>query len=116
MKSLDSIEKSLEDRFDKKNQTINESHIRDYDLQKQNKQASTFFRIEFSSSIPEETKSFLRDNTPTILDFPSKFSLKILHKNHLIQNLGSIFRVLTHHIPRADMEHHRETNYELTYL
>ena len=84
MKSLDSIEKSLEDRFDKKNQTINESHIRDYDLQKQNKQASTFFRIEFSSSIPEETKSFLRDNTSAILDFPIKFDLNILHKNHVI--------------------------------
>jgi len=85
MKSLDSIHKSLEDRFDRKNQTINESHIRDYDLQKQDKQTSTFFRIEFSSSIPEETKSFLKNNTPTILDFPSKFGLNILHINHLIR-------------------------------
>ena len=85
MKSLDSIEKSFEDRFDRKHQPINESHIRDYDLQKKNKHTSIFIRIEFSSSIPEETKVFLRDNTHSILNFPSKFGLNILHINHLIR-------------------------------
>ena len=91
MKPLDNIEKSFEDRFDRKHHTINESHIRDYDLQKQNKQTSIFFRIEFSSSIPEETKSFLKDNTNAILDFPRKFDFRKFSSIYLQKNLKHVF-------------------------
>ena len=63
MKSLDSIEKSFEDRFDVKLRTINESNIIDFDRKKKPKDTSTFFKIKFSSSIPEETKLFMKDIT-----------------------------------------------------
>ncbi len=85
MKSLDSIDKSLDDRFDRKRQTINESQIRDYDLHKKHKNTSTFFRLEFSPSIPKETKLFLISKTHAILDYPSKFGLYIIHAMHLIR-------------------------------
>ena len=75
MKSIDNIEKSLDERFDEKLFTIRESHIKEFDLQKKPKKTSSFFHIEFSESIPENTKEFLKEKIPNILDFPSKFGL-----------------------------------------
>ena len=84
MKSLDSINKSLEERFDPKLRTIGESEFQKYDKQKRKFTTSKFFHIKFSKSIPEETKIFLKKKLPGILDFPKKFGLEINHANHLI--------------------------------
>ena len=59
MKSFNNIDKSFEDRFDPKFRTIGESQLQNYDQEKQQIPASKIFRIEFSASIPEETKIFL---------------------------------------------------------
>ena len=75
MKSIDNIEKSLDERFDEKFFTIRESHIKEFDRQKKPKKTSSFFHIEFSRSIPENTRRFLKEKIPNILDFPSKFGL-----------------------------------------
>jgi len=85
MKSLDRIYKSLEERFDSKFNTINQSQINDFDREKINKRASSFFKIEFSTSIPEETKLFLKEKIPSILDFPIKFGLKTIHANYTLR-------------------------------
>ena len=59
MKSIDSIDKSFEERFDPKLHTIGESQLQNYDKQKEQLPPSKYFRIEFSTSIPENTKKFL---------------------------------------------------------
>ena len=58
MKSFDSIDKSFEERFDPKLRTIGESQLQNHDRQKEQIPPSKFFRIEYSASIPEETKLF----------------------------------------------------------
>ena len=85
MKSIDSIEKSLEDRFDPKQRRIGEFQFRDHDCEKQKKSISNFFRVKFSQSIPDETKSFLNEKLHVILDFPEKFGLNMHHGNHLLR-------------------------------
>ena len=85
MKSFDSIDKSFEERFDPKLRTIGESQLQNHDRQKEQIPPSKFFRIEYSASIPEETKLFLSGKIPDILDFPEKFGIQIPHANHLLR-------------------------------
>ena len=87
MKSFDSIDKSFEERFDPKLRTIGESHLQNYDKQKELIQPSKYFRIEFSTSIPEKTKNFLNGKLPGILDFSGKFGLQLPHAGHLLRFL-----------------------------
>ena len=85
MKSIESIDKSFEDRFDPKLHTIRESQFLNYDKGKKEIPTSKIFRVQFSESIPEETKLFLRGKLHYILDFPGKFGLKIHRANHLLR-------------------------------
>jgi len=85
MKSLDSIDKSFEERFDPKLRSIGVTQLQNYDSQKDHIPPSKFFRIEFSTSIPEETKIFLKGKLPSILDFSEKFGLQIPHANHVLR-------------------------------
>ncbi|MDE0792147.1 MAG: hypothetical protein OSB08_00735 [SAR324 cluster bacterium] len=85
MKSLDSIDKSFEERFDPKLRSIGATQLQNYDSQKEHIPPSKFFRIEFSTSIPEETKIFLKGKLPSILDFSEKFGLQIPHANHVLR-------------------------------
>ena len=85
MKSFDSIDKSFEERFDPKLRTIGESQLQNHDRKKEQIPPSKFFRIEYSASIPEETKLFLSGKIPDILDFPEKFGIQIPHANHLLR-------------------------------
>ncbi|MBT5793702.1 MAG: hypothetical protein HOI10_02415 [Deltaproteobacteria bacterium] len=85
MKSLDSIDKSFEERFDPKLRSIGATQLQDYDSQKEHIPPSKFFRIEFSTSISEETKIFLKGKLPSILDFSEKFGLQIPHANHVLR-------------------------------
>jgi len=85
MKSLDSIDKSFEERFDPKLRSIGVTQLQNYDSQKEHIPPSKFFRIEFSTSIPEETKIFLKGKLPSILDFSEKFGLQIPHANHVLR-------------------------------
>ena len=62
MKSLDSIDKSFEERFDPKLRSIGATQLQNYDSQKEHIQPSKYFNIEFSTSIPEKTKFFLKGN------------------------------------------------------
>lgn len=87
MKSFDSIDKSFEERFDPKLRTIGESHLQNYDKQKELIPPSKYFRIEFSTSIPEKTKNFLNGKLPGILDFSGKFGLQLPHAGHLLRFL-----------------------------
>ena len=82
MKYTENIDNSLDDRFDEKFYTIKESHIKEFDQQKQPIKTSSFFRLEFSDSIPEDTKIFLKEKIPNILDFSSKFFLNPFHANN----------------------------------
>ena len=63
MKSFDSIDKSFEERFDPKLRTIGESHLQNYDKQKELIPPSKYFRIEFSTSISEKTKKLFERKT-----------------------------------------------------
>ena len=85
MKSLDSIDKSFEERFDPKLRSIGVTQLQNYDSQKEHIPPSKFFRIEFSTSIPEETKIFLKGKISSILDFSEKFGLQIPHANHVLR-------------------------------
>jgi len=87
MKSFDSIDKSFEERFDPKLRTIGESHLQNYDNQKELIPPSKYFRIEFSTSISEKTKNFLNGKLPGILDFSGKFGLQLPHAGHLLRFL-----------------------------
>ena len=87
MKSFDSIDKTFADRFDPKLRTIGESQLQNYDRQKEHIPPSKYFRIEFSTAIPEETKIFLKGKLPDILDFSEKFGLHLPHGNHLLRFL-----------------------------
>ncbi len=87
MKSSVSIEKSFEERFDRKFYEIGESDLHNHDLHKETAPLSKYFRIKFSPSIPEETKIFLSNKLPTIIDFPKKFGLKIPLANHMLRFL-----------------------------
>jgi len=87
MKSFDSIDKSFEERFDPKLRTIGESHLQNYDKQKELIPPSKYFRIEFSTSISEKTKNFLNGKLPGILDFSGKFGLQLPHAGHLLRFL-----------------------------
>ena len=85
MKSNNSIEKSLEERFDKKRRTIGESQLREYDQKKKQLPASKIIRIEFSESVPEEIISFLNQRLQEILDFPEKFGMNIQTAGNFIR-------------------------------
>ena len=85
MKSIDSIEKFLEERLDPKRRTIEESMLKEHDNKKKQLHASKIFRVEFSESIPEETKSYLNEKLQKILDFPEKFGMNIHSKGHLLR-------------------------------
>ena len=85
MKSLDSIDKSFEERFDPKLRLIGTTQLQNHDSQKENIPPSKYFCIEFSTSIPEETKFFLNGKLPGILDFSGKFGLQIPHANHVLR-------------------------------
>ena len=85
MKSIDSIEKSLEERLSPKNRCIGEQQLQNHDCEKQKISTSKFFRIEFSQSISDKTKEFLKKKLNLILDFPERFGLKIYHSNHLLR-------------------------------
>lgn len=87
MKSIDSIDKSFEERFDPKLHTIGESQLQNYDKQKEQLPPSKYFRIEFSTSIPENTKKFLNGKLPGILDFSEKFGLQPPRAAHLLRFL-----------------------------
>ena len=85
MKSLDSIDKSFEERFDPQLRSIGATQLQNYDSQKEHIPPSKFFRIEFSTSISEETKILLKGKLPGILDFSEKFGLQIPHANHVLR-------------------------------
>ena len=85
MKSLDSIDKSFEERFDPKKRSIGVVQLQNYDSKKEYLPSSKYFRIEFSTSIPEDTKFFLNEQLPRILDFSDKFGLQIPHANHVLR-------------------------------
>ena len=85
MKSLDSIDKSFEERFDPKLRSIGATQLQNYDSQKEHIPTSKFFRIEFSTSIREETKLFLKGKLLSILDFSEKFGLQIPHAKHVLR-------------------------------
>ncbi|MBC8259024.1 MAG: hypothetical protein H8E38_08405 [SAR324 cluster bacterium] len=90
MKSFDSNDKAFEERFDPQLRTIGESHLQKHDEDKVQPPSSSFFRLEFSKSIPAESKAFLQDSIPACIDFPGKFGLRI-------QNAGHILRFLDQH-------------------
>ena len=85
MKSFDSIEKSIEERLDPNKRTIGESEFRKHDQKKNKFPASKIFQIEFSESVPEEIKSFLKERLQGIIDFPTKFGMNILPYGHLLR-------------------------------
>ncbi len=85
MKSFESIEKFLEERLDPKRRTIKESMLKEHDDKKEQLNASKIFRVEFSESIPEETKFYLNAKLQKILDFPEKFGMNIHSKGHLLR-------------------------------
>lgn len=85
MKPFDSINKSFEDRFDPKMRTIGEAQLQNYDDQKEGIPPSKFFSIEFSKSIPEKIKNFLKGKVPDILDYSEKFGIEIPHADHLLR-------------------------------
>ena len=58
MKSFDSNDKSFEERFDPKFRTIGDSQLQNHDQKKGQTPTSKYFRLEFSKSIPLETKTF----------------------------------------------------------
>ena len=72
MKSFDSNEKSFEERFDPDLRTIGDSQLENHDQEKGQTPTSKFFRLEFSESIPLETKTFLSEKLPAMLDFPGQ--------------------------------------------
>ena len=80
-----SINKSFEDRFDPKMRTIGEAQLQNYDDQKEGIPPSKFFSIEFSKSIPEQIKNFLKGKVPDILDYSEKFGIEIPHADHLLR-------------------------------
>ena len=85
MKSLDSIDKSFDERFDHKIGSIGATQLQNYDSQKEHIPPSKYFHIKFSASIPEETKIFLNRKLPDILDFSEKFGLQIPRANHVLR-------------------------------
>ncbi len=84
MKSFDSNDKSFEERFDPKLRTIGDSQLQNHDQEKEQTPTSKFFRLEFSESIPLETKTFLSEKLPDMLDFPGRLGLKINYASHLL--------------------------------
>ena len=62
MKSSVSIEKSFEERFDRKFYEIGESDLNNHDLHKETAPLSKYFRIEFSPSIPGPIKPIVKNN------------------------------------------------------
>ena len=90
MKSSVNTEKYFEERFDRKLYEIGESDLYNHDLLKERAPLSKYFHIEFSSSIPEETKIFLSNKLPKILNFPEKFGLRIPPANHLLRFLDKL--------------------------
>ena len=87
MKSFDSNDKSFEERFDPKLRTIGDSQLQNHDQEKEQTPTSKFFRLEFSESIPLETKTFLSVKLPDLLDFPGRIGLKINYASHLLLSL-----------------------------
>ena len=85
MKSFDSNDKSFEERFDPKLRTIGDSQLQNHDQEKEQTPTSKFFRLEFSESIPLETKTFLSEKLPNMLDFPGRLGLKINYASHLLR-------------------------------
>ena len=85
MKSFDSYDKSFEERFDPELRTIGDSQLQNHDQEKGQTPTSKFFRLEFSKSIPLETKTFLSEKLPDMLDFPSRLGLKINYASHLLR-------------------------------
>jgi len=85
MKSFDSNDKSFEERFDPKLRTIGDSQLQNHDQEKEQTPTSKFFRLEFSASIPLETKTFLSEKLPNMLDFPGRLGLKINYASHLLR-------------------------------
>ena len=85
MKSFDSNDKSFEERFDPKLRTIGDSQLQNHDQEKEQTPTSKIFRLEFSESIPLETKTFLSKKLPDILDFPGRLGLKINYASHLLR-------------------------------
>ena len=85
MKSFDSNDKSFEERFDPKLRTIGDSQLQNHDQEKGQTPTSKFFRLEFSKSIPLETKTFLSEKLPDMLDFPGRLGLKINYASHLLR-------------------------------
>lgn len=85
MKSFGSNDKSFEERFNPKLRTIGETQFQKHDQNKGKTSTSHFFRIEFSSSIPPEIKSFLCGKLFDILDFPDRFGLRVHNASHLLR-------------------------------
>ena len=85
MKSLENIEKSLEERLDPKRRIIGEAQLKEHEQNKKQLPASKIFRIEFSESLPEKSKSFLNERLPEIIDFPKKFGFNIKSAGHLLR-------------------------------
>jgi len=85
MKSFDSNDKSFEERFDPELRTIGDSQLQNHDQEKGQTPTSKFFRLEFSKSIPLETKTFLSEKLPDMLDFPGRLGLKINYASHLLR-------------------------------
>ena len=85
MKSFDSNDKSFEERFDPELRTIGDSQLQNHDQKKGQTPTSKFFRLEFSKSIPLETKTFLSEKLPDMLDFPGRLGLKINYASHLLR-------------------------------
>ena len=85
MKSFENIEKSIDERLAPKGRSIGESQFREHDQKKQILSVSKIFRIEFSESVPEEIKSFLKERLQKILDFPEKFGMNIQSAEHLLR-------------------------------
>ena len=85
MKSFDSNDKSFEERFDPKLRTIGDSQLQNHDQEKEQTPTSKFFRLEFSESIPLETKTILSVKLPDMLDFPGRLGLKLNYASHLLR-------------------------------
>ncbi|SUZ87744.1 uncharacterized protein METZ01_LOCUS40598 [marine metagenome] len=85
MNSFGSNDKSFEERFDPKLRTIGETQFQKHDQNKEKTSTSHFFHIEFSASIPPETKSFLSGKLHDILDFPDRFNLRVHNASHLLR-------------------------------
>ena len=85
MNSFGNNDKSFEERFDPKLRTIGETQFQKHDQNKEKTSTSHFFHIEFSASIPPETKSFLSGKLHDILDFPDRFDLRVHNASHLLR-------------------------------